>query len=120
MTLENNIYDNEDITWALEKSGSLEFVNLKSEGVEFNVGEHGSRLSGGQKQRLSIARAIIRKPKILILDEPTSALDQKSSKQIQDTLKQLQKDMTIIIITHQNELASIATKVIRINKGKLN
>ncbi len=120
VTLENNIYDNEDITWALEKSGSLEFVNLKSEGVEFNVGEHGSRLSGGQKQRLSIARAIIRKPKILILDEPTSALDQKSSKQIQDTLKQLQKDMTIIIITHQNELASIATKVIRINKGKLN
>ncbi len=119
ITLENKDYDIEDIKWALEKSGSSEFVSLKNEGIEFNVGEQGSRLSGGQKQRLSIARAIIRKPKILILDEPTSALDQNSAKQIQDTLKQLQKNMTIIIITHQNELANIASKIIRIKKGRL-
>tara|TARA_B100001063_G_C16774484_1_gene564066 strand:+ start:1765 stop:3387 length:1623 start_codon:yes stop_codon:yes gene_type:complete len=119
ITLENENYTKSDIQWAVNQSGSKNFIDSKNEGLEFNVGEHGNKLSGGQKQRIAIARAIIRKPKILILDEPTSALDRTSANQIQETLKHLQDSMTIIIITHQNELAEIATKIIRIEKGKI-
>ena len=119
ITLENHKYTNQDVDWSLEKSGTKDFISAKAEGVYFDIGEFGSKLSGGQKQRLAIARAIIRKPKILILDEPTSALDSVSAARIKKTLQELQNFMTIIIITHQEDLADIASKIIRIKHGEI-
>lgn len=73
--------------------------NLKNN-IHYDVGERGKNLSGGQRQRISIARALVNKPQILILDEPTSSLDSESEKLIIQTLQNLKKDLTIILVSH--------------------
>ena len=72
----------QEIISALEKSKSMEFLKRYQEGINLNVGNQGGTLSGGQKQRIAIARAFIKKPKILILDEATSALDTTNEKKV--------------------------------------
>ena len=82
-------------------SYSSKFINNLTEGIDYVVGIEGSKLSGGQKQRIALARAIITKPKMLILDEATSSLDNKSEKEVQSALDIIsKKNATIIIITH--------------------
>ena len=88
-------------------------------GLDTNVGERGSKLSGGQKQRISIARALIKNPKILILDEATSALDSESEFNFKKELDKLKGKMTIIIISHRLSTIKDCDQIIVINKGEI-
>jgi ABC-type multidrug transport system fused ATPase/permease subunit len=90
-----------------------------SEGYETVVGQGGQKLSGGQRQRIALARAILRKPEILILDESTSQIDMESELQIRETLQQMKGSMTIIIITHREALTALADEVYTIQNGRL-
>ena len=83
------------------------------------IGDRGVRLSGGQRQRLALARAIAKKPSILILDEATSNLDSESEILIQNSIKRLSKNMTIIIISHRISTIINANKIYVIDKGKI-
>ena len=85
-----------------------------------NIGERGARLSGGQKQRIGIARALYKKPKVIIFDEATSALDKKNENQILKDIKILSKEKIIIFITHKIENLVFADKILYIDKfGKI-
>ena len=81
------------------------------------VGEHGGKLSGGQRQRISIARALIRNPKVIVLDEATSALDSISEKLIQEALNNLTKDRTTFIVAHRLSTIKDADKIAVISEG---
>ena len=97
-----------------------EFItNELSEKYQTIIGERGIRLSGGQKQRLGIARALYRKPKILILDEATSALDSETEKKIMEKISDLRKNMTIIMIAHRLTTLSNCDKIFILEKGKI-
>ena len=90
----------EKVNYLLKKCACEDFVHNFSEGIHYDVGERGKNLSGGQRQRISIARALINDPQILILDEPTSSLDLESEKLIIQTLQELKKYLTIILVSH--------------------
>ena len=87
--------------------------------MDTNVGERGSKLSGGQKQRISIARALIKNPKILILDEATSALDSESEFNFKKEIDKFKGKMTIIIISHRLSIIKNCDIIIVINKGEI-
>ena len=89
------------------------------EGYATPIGEAGGRLSGGQRQRLAIARALVRKPPVLVLDEATSALDPASESAIQDTIANLSLGRTVISVTHRLSRATSADKIFVFDQGKL-
>ncbi len=107
-----------DIEHALRAAGAWEFVSALPEGMHASVGERGGRLSGGQRQRVVIARALVRRPQLLILDEATSALDAESADAVRQTLVQLRGALTILTITHQSGLVDIADRVYRLENGR--
>jgi ATP-binding cassette subfamily C protein len=104
---------------ALRAAGAWEFVNSMPQAMQSMVGERGGKLSGGQRQRIAIARALVHKPKLLILDEATSGLDPESEAAVCDTLQQLRGELTILAISHQSALVTIADKAYRIQDGKI-
>ena len=121
---ENIIYGLENVT-EREIQEAVEGANLKSviakmpDGLDTVIEEHGANLSGGQRQRISIARAIIRNPKVIILDEATSALDTISEKEIQDALNRLIKDRTTFIVAHRLSTVRGADRIVVLDKGKI-
>lgn len=110
----------EDVIAAAKLAHAHDFItNSLSDGYKTIVGAGGQKLSGGQRQRISLARAILRKPKILILDESTSQIDMSSEIQIRETLETMKGTMTIIIITHREALIALADQVVTLKDGQL-
>lgn len=95
------------------------FVSQLQDGYETLIGDRGGRLSGGQRQRLSIARAVLKNPPILILDEATSALDTESEKLVQEALTHLMQNRTTLVIAHRLSTIQHADEILVINKGKI-
>jgi ABC-type multidrug transport system fused ATPase/permease subunit len=110
----------DEVLEAAKQAHAHEFItDALSGGYDTVVGQSGQRLSGGQRQRIALARAILRKPEILILDESTSQIDMASEIQIRETLEAMKGQMTIIIITHREALLKVADEVYTIDKGIL-
>jgi ATP-binding cassette subfamily C protein len=107
----------EDAIRALHAAGAWEFVEKMSQGINSTVGERGGRISGGQRQRLSIARALVHNPKLLILDEATTALDPENEMAICNTLRELRGRLTILAISHQSAVLEVADQAYRLQNG---
>lgn len=110
---------NEEIWDALEFASMKELIRSLPDGLNTIIGDRGVRLSGGERQRLVLARAILRKPSILILDEATSALDTETEANIQKALEKLKGKMTIIVIAHRLSTISHSDQVIVLEKGRV-
>ena len=109
----------EEIVAAARIANAEEFIEQTTDGYATNIGDRGAKLSGGQRQRLSIARAVLKNPEILILDEATSALDTESEKLVQDALNNLLKGRTSVIIAHRLSTIQGADKIIVVSEGKI-
>jgi ATP-binding cassette subfamily B protein len=103
----------------LDISNCNEFIKKFPAGYNTVVGEMGNKLSGGQKQRISIARALAKKPQILILDEPTSSLDSKSEQLIQNSIERISKNITTIIVAHRLSTVKNSDQIYVLDKGKV-
>ena len=109
----------EEIIEALKIANAYEFVKDLSKGIYTNIGDSGNKLSGGQKQRLSIARAVLKNPPIMILDEATSALDTESEKFVQVALENMMQNRTSIVIAHRLSTIQKANKIVVLHKGEI-
>ncbi|MBT8272024.1 MAG: ABC transporter ATP-binding protein/permease, partial [Bacteroidia bacterium] len=109
----------DEIIEALKVANAWEFVKDLPQGINTNIGDAGNKLSGGQKQRLSIARAVIKNPPIMILDEATSALDTESERLVQQALENMMKNRTSIVIAHRLSTIQSADNIIVMQKGKI-
>jgi ATP-binding cassette, subfamily B, bacterial MsbA len=109
----------EEIIAALKVANAWEFVKELPDGINTNIGDSGNKLSGGQKQRLSIARAVLKNPPIMILDEATSALDTESERLVQDALENMMKNRTSIVIAHRLSTIQSADNIVVLSKGKI-
>jgi ATP-binding cassette subfamily C protein len=108
-----------DVEIALERAGAWEFVSRLPQGVHSIVGERGGLLSGGQRQRICIARALVHGPKLLILDEATTALDSETEARIWESILRLRGELTVLAISHQPLLMSVADRIYRVEGGKV-
>ena len=109
----------EQIIAAAKVANAHDFIMQTEAGYDTNVGDRGMKLSGGQRQRLSIARAVLRNPEILILDEATSALDTESEKLVQDALTSLLEGRTSVVIAHRLSTIHNADRIIVIDSGRI-
>ena len=120
VTLHEEDLTDQAVETALREAGAWDFVSRLPEGVETMIGERGLRLSGGQRQRIAAARALVRRPKLLILDEPTTALDPRTEAEICRTLRGLTADgLTIVAISHQKAVMEVADAAYELSDGKL-
>ena len=103
----------------LDPLNASSFIINKENGYDTNIGDRGSKLSGGERQRLTIARAVLKNPPILILDEATSSLDTESERLVQDALNHLMKDRTSIVIAHRLSTVRHADEIIVLQHGKI-
>ena len=109
----------EDIIEASKEANAHEFIQEQLNSYDTTIGDYGNNLSGGQKQRLTIARAILKSPSILILDEATSSLDSESEKKIQNAIDKLMHGKTSLIIAHKFSTIKKCDKIILIDKGRI-
>ena len=106
-----------EVIQAAKIANAHDFIMQTEHGYQTKIGERGSKLSGGQRQRLSIARAVLKNPPILILDEATSALDSESERLVQDALFNLMKNRTSIVIAHRLSTIQHADEIVVIQDG---
>lgn len=124
-TIANNIRmgkesaTDEEIIAAAQVANAHLFIQQKEEGYETNIGDRGSKLSGGERQRLTIARALVKNPPILILDEATSSLDTESERLVQDAINNMMQNRTSIVIAHRLSTIRHADEIIVLQKGKI-
>ena len=111
--------NNEQVIEALKVANAWEFVKDLPESINTNIGDSGNKLSGGQKQRLSIARAVLKNPPIMILDEATSALDTESERLVQVALENMMKNRTSIVIAHRLSTIQNADEIVVMQKGEI-
>lgn len=109
----------DEIIEALKIANAYEFVKDLPNGIHTNVGDSGNKLSGGQKQRLSIARAVLKNPPIMILDEATSALDTESERLVQQALENMMQNRTSIVIAHRLSTIQKADRIVVMQKGEI-
>ena len=109
----------EQIIAAAKVANAHDFIMQSEKGYDTNIGDRGTKLSGGQRQRLSIARAVLRNPEILILDEATSALDTESEKLVQEALTTLLEGRTSVVIAHRLSTIHNADRIIVIDQGRI-
>lgn len=109
----------DDLREALRSADALDFVEAMSDGLQTRLGEGGSRLSGGQRQRLAIARALVHKPRLLILDEATSSLDAEAQAAVVETVSHLKGRLTMLAVAHQGQLLGAADHVYRLAGGHI-
>ena len=111
--------NDEQVIEALKVANAWEFVKDLPESINTNIGDSGNKLSGGQKQRLSIARAVLKTPPIMILDEATSALDTESERLVQIALENMMKNRTSIVIAHRLSTIQNADEIVVMQKGEI-
>ena len=119
LKLGNDNATDDAIIEALKIANAWEFIKDLPEQIESNIGDAGGKLSGGQKQRLSIARAVLKSPPIMILDEATSALDTESERVVQGALDNMMKNRTSIVIAHRLSTIQNADNIVVLNKGEI-
>ena len=119
IALGNRNATDEEIIEACKVANAHNFIMESPEGYDTNIGDRGAKLSGGQRQRLSIARAVLKNPEILILDEATSALDTESEKLVQDALTNLLKGRTSVVIAHRLSTIMNADRIFVIDDGRI-
>jgi subfamily B ATP-binding cassette protein MsbA len=119
ISLGNENADPDDITKAARIANAHSFIESKEDGYMTRVGDRGSKLSGGERQRVTIARAVLKNPPIMILDEATSSLDTESEKWVQDAINNLMKDRTSIIIAHRLSTVRHADEIIVLQEGRI-
>ncbi|QEE49696.1 ABC transporter ATP-binding protein [Flavobacterium alkalisoli] len=124
-TIRNNIMlgkpdaTEEEVMAALKIANAYEFVKDLPKGIDTNIGDSGNKLSGGQKQRLSIARAVLKNPPIMILDEATSALDTESERLVQQALENMMQNRTSVVIAHRLSTIQKADRIVVMKKGRI-
>lgn len=124
-TVRNNILlgregaSQEEVEAAARVANAHEFIMQLPQGYDTNIGDGGNKLSGGQKQRLSIARAVLKNPPIMILDEATSALDTESERLVQDALEKMMRNRTSLVIAHRLSTIQNADKIVVLHKGRI-
>ncbi len=124
-TVKNNIglgkenATDEEIIAAAKITNAHDFIMNLPKGYDTNIGDSGNKLSGGQKQRLSISRAVLKNPPIMILDEATSALDTESERLVQDALEKMMKNRTSIVIAHRLSTIQNADTIVVLQKGEI-
>jgi ABC-type multidrug transport system fused ATPase/permease subunit len=109
----------EEVISAAKIANAHEFISQMDNGYQSNIGDRGQKLSGGQRQRLSIARAVLKNPPILILDEATSALDTESERLVQDALENLMKNRTSLVIAHRLSTIKNADEIVVVENGEI-
>lgn len=119
MTLGVDSYTKDELIQAAKHANAFEFINKLEHGFSTIIGDRGSNLSGGQRQRLSIARALLSNPEIMIMDEATSALDTESERLVQDALDNLLENRTSVVIAHRLSTVINADKIIVLHEGKI-
>lgn len=119
LLLANPDASDEDLLEALKVANAWEFVEKLPLGIETNIGDSGNKLSGGQKQRLSIARAVLKNPPIMILDEATSALDTESERLVQNALEKMMQNRTSIVIAHRLSTIQNADWIVVLSSGEI-
>ena len=108
-----------DLWNVLQLANAADFVKELPQGIDTLVGDRGIRLSGGQRQRIALARALLRKPELLILDEATSALDSESEHLIQQSIEQVVRDTTILVVAHRLSTIAKADQVYVLRQGRI-
>lgn len=124
-TIANNIAlgmencNREEIVHAAKIANAHMFIEKKEQGYDTNIGDRGSKLSGGERQRLTIARAVLKNPPILILDEATSSLDTESERLVQDAINNLMENRTSVVIAHRLSTIKHADEILVLKKGEI-
>ena len=119
ITLGRPLSDDRDVLDAANRAGVTVFTEQDPAGLERQVGEGGMLLSGGQRQAVTIARALVGRPPVLLLDEPTSAMDNRSEMHIKQQLAQLKKTETLVLITHKTSMLDVVDRIIVLEKGSV-
>ncbi|MBO9199155.1 MULTISPECIES: ABC transporter ATP-binding protein [Niastella] len=119
ISLGNPVANIAEIEQAAQVANAHDFIMKKEENYQTNIGDRGSKLSGGERQRLTIARAVLKNPPILILDEATSSLDTESERLVQDAINKMMENRTSIVIAHRLSTIRHADEIIVLQKGKI-
>jgi ABC-type multidrug transport system fused ATPase/permease subunit len=112
-------YDDAEVTAALRVAAADEFVARLPEGLDTRVGERGATLSGGQRQRLALARAVVRRPRLLVLDDATSAVDPSVEARILDALRAGDRPSTVVVVAYRQATIALADEVVWLENGRL-